>query len=131
MDPKYQTAILNYQSELFRDKWNMGLSSFGVANAQGKRPSSLLGISKAKDARYFDLMIAQANWRGDGPGMKRFLRNTTFQEDIKNRLAKYKDAGMPYTLAFLDLYREYGGSNEVLKGRVKNLHRFLASDNKA
>jgi hypothetical protein len=131
LDPKYQTAILNYQSELFRDKWNMGLSSFGVANAQGKRPSSLLGISKAKDARYFDLMIAQANWRGDGPGMRKFLRNTTFQEDIKNRLAKYKDAGMPYTLAFLDLYREYGGSNEVLKGRVKNLHRFLASDNKA
>lgn len=139
LDPKYQKAILNHQNKVFQDKWNMGLSSFGVANSQGKRPSSLLGIKNPQEARYFDLMVLQANWRGDGPGMRKYLNTiskATFQKEMDTRAKNKSNSAFPYVSAFLDLYKDFANrskSKYVLLGsngkggRIGNIAKFFAS----
>lgn len=143
LDPKYQKAILNYQNKVFQDKWNMGLSSFGVANSQGKRPSSILGITNSQEARYFDLMVLQANWRGDGPGMRKYLNTiskATFQKEIETRAKNKSNVAFPYVSAFLDLYKDFANrskSKYVLLGsngkggRIGNIAKFFASKRKS
>lgn len=142
LDPKYQKAILNYQNKVFQDKWNMGLSSFGVANSQGKRPSSMLGITNSEEARYFDLMVLQANWRGDGSGMRQYFNKnkTTFQQAMKAKIDEIKKANpkaaIPYVRAFVSLYKDFAqhsksryvllGSNGK-GGRIGNILKFFAS----
>ena len=139
LDPKYQKAILNHQNKVFQDKWNMGLSSFGVANSQGKRPSSILGIKNPQEARYFDLMVLQANWRGDGPGMRKYLNTiskATFQKEMDTRAKNKSNTAFPYVSAFLDLYKDFANrskSKYVLLGsngkggRIGNIAKFFAS----
>lgn len=143
LDPKYQKAILNYQNKVFQDKWNMGLSSFGVANSQGKRPSSILGIKDPQEARYFDLMVLQANWRGDGPGMRKYLNTiskATFQKEMDTRAKNKSNSAFPYVSAFLDLYKDFANrskSKYVLLGsngkggRIGNIAKFFASKQKS
>ena len=143
LDPKYQKAILNHQNKVFQDKWNMGLSSFGVANSQGKRPSSILGIKNPQEARYFDLMVLQANWRGDGPGMRKYLNTiskATFQKEMDTRAKNKSNVAFPYVSAFLDLYKDFANrskSKYVLLGsngkggRIGNIAKFFASKQKS
>ena len=143
LDPKYQKAILNHQNKVFQDKWNMGLSSFGVANSQGKRPSSILGIKNPQEARYFDLMVLQANWRGDGPGMRKYLNTiskASFQKEMDTRAKNKSNVAFPYVSAFLDLYKDFANrskSKYVLLGsngkggRIGNIAKFFASKQKS
>lgn len=146
LDLKYQKAILNHQNKVFQDKWNMGLSSFGVANSQGKRPSSIFGITNSQEARYFDLMVLQANWRGDGSGMRQYFNKnkTTLQQAMKAKVDEIKKANpkatIPYVRAFLSLYKDFAqhsksryvllGSNGK-GGRIGNILKFFASKQKS